>query len=56
MTFPAEPEDELQALLRQQRVGVRTILATPLLREGEFRIGAIIIRRTGGPSIHRKTD
>ena len=35
--------------------GVRTVLATPLLREGLV-IGAIHIRRDGSPSIHGKTN
>ena len=43
------------AKARDERYGVRTVLATPLLREG-VPIGAIMIRRHGGPSLHRQAD
>ena len=40
----AEPEDDLRARFSRS-IGVRTVLATPLLREG-IPIGTIVIRRT----------
>ena len=43
--MPAEAETEFPDSSCHQRLGTRTVLATPLLREG-VAIGAIMIRRT----------
>ena len=49
----AESEDEFpEGMILQRRFGHRTILATPLLREG-VAIGTITIRRT---EVHPFTD
>ena len=45
MILAAEVETEFPEATRQQRTGTRTVLVTPLLREG-LPIGAITIRRT----------
>ena len=43
------------ARIARLRTAVRTMLAVPMLREGEP-IGAIIVRRDRGPALHRQAD
>ena len=43
--FAERAEDSIRSLLANRRLGIRTVLAVPLLREG-VAIGAITIRRT----------
>ena len=51
----AEVENEFpDSKAIQQAAGTRTVSCTPLLRE-ELPIGAIHIRRNGGPAVHRRS-
>jgi hypothetical protein len=51
----AQPEGEYAGAKRFVAAGLRTVLATPLLRKG-VPIGVILIRPRGGSSIYRQSD